>query len=187
MDTLALKQRLARLLKEKSYLEGEFILSSGQKSDYYFDCRQTSLHPEGAWLIGQLLAELAKPLAPDGVSGVTMGADPLITSVSLAAREQGLCWPGLIVRKEPKKHGTAGALEGLGNFNPGQRVVMLEDVVSTGGSVLKACEYIRAAGLMVHDVCCVLDREQGGKEALRSIGCGLHAIFTRRELLSLAG
>ena len=187
MDIPALKRRLARLLKEKSYLEGEFTLSSGLKSDYYFDCRQSSLHPEGAWLMGRLLAELAKPLAPDGIGGMTMGADPLITAVSLAAREQGLCWPGLIVRKESKKHGTAGAVEGLGNFSPGQRVVMLEDVVSTGGSVLKGCEHLRAAGLTVRDVCCVLDREQGGREALRGIGCALHSLFTRPELLNLAG
>ncbi|MCL1915894.1 MAG: orotate phosphoribosyltransferase [Desulfovibrionaceae bacterium] len=186
MDSLSLKKRLALLLKEKSYLEGDFTLSSGLKSDYYFDCRQTSLHPEGAWLIGKLLAEMARPLAPDGVSGMTMGADPLITSVSLAAREEGLSWPGLIVRKEAKKHGTAGALEGLGNFRPGQSVVMLEDVVSTGGSVIKGCEHIRAAGLAVREICCVLDREQGGREALRGIGCDLHAIFTRQELLSLA-
>ena len=118
---------------------------------------------------------------------MTLGADPLVTAVSLAARERGLCWPGLLVRKEPKKHGTAGALEGLANFSPGQGVGLLEDVVSTGGSVIKACECIRAAGLTAREVCCVLDREQGGREALREVGCELHAIFTRRELLSLAG
>jgi orotate phosphoribosyltransferase len=186
MDKLDLKKRLARLLKEKSYLEGDFTLSSGLKSDYYFDCRRTSLYPEGAWLIGRLFLSLLKPLGVDGIGGMTMGADPLITAVSLAALEEGLCWPGLIVRKEAKKHGTAGALEGLSNFREGQIVGMLEDVVSTAGSVLQACAVVRAARLRVGDVCCVLDREQGGKEALRSAGCSLHAIFTRSELLSLA-
>ncbi len=186
MDTLALKTRLARLLKEKSYLEGDFTLSSGLKSDYYFDCRQTSLHPEGAWLIGQLFAQMLVPLHPYGVGGMTMGADPLITATSLAGRELGAVWPGLIVRKEAKKHGTASNLEGMANFAPGQVVGMLEDVVSTGGSVIKACASVRAAGLVVADVLCVLDREMGGKEALQNIGCNLHAIFTRHELVALA-
>jgi orotate phosphoribosyltransferase len=183
---MSLKKRLAQLLMEKSYLEGDFTLSSGLKSDYYFDCRQSSLHPEGAWLIGLLLVEMLKPLNIDGIGGMTMGADPLISAVSLLGREQGLFWPGLIVRKETKKHGTAGTLEGLANFRPGSRVGMLEDVVSTAGSVLKACERVREAGLVVRDVCCVLDREQGGREALRQIGCELHAAFTRSELVVLA-
>ncbi|MDR2051666.1 MAG: orotate phosphoribosyltransferase [Deltaproteobacteria bacterium] len=186
MDKLELKKRLARLLKEKSYLEGDFTLSSGLKSDYYFDCRRTSLHPEGAWLIGRLFLQMLRPLGIDGLGGMTLGADPLITAVSLAALEEGLRWPGLIVRKEAKKHGTASTLEGLANFREGQVLGMLEDVVSTAGSVLQACVAVRGAGLRVVDVCCVLDREQGGKEALRSMGCDLHALFTRSELLSLA-
>ncbi|MDR1243215.1 MAG: orotate phosphoribosyltransferase [Deltaproteobacteria bacterium] len=186
MDSATLKKNLARLLMEKSYLEGDFTLSSGLKSDYYFDCRQSSLHPEGAWLIGMLLVEMLAPLHIDGVGGMTMGADPLVSAVSLAGRAQGYLWPGLIVRKEAKKHGTAGAIEGLANFAPGACVGMLEDVVSTGGSVLQACDRVRAAGLIARDVCCVLDREQGGKEALRRNGCELHAVFTRAELVSLA-
>jgi orotate phosphoribosyltransferase len=186
MDILTLKKKLARLLVEKSYLEGDFTLSSGLKSDYYFDCRQTSLHPEGAWLIGALLAKMLDPLQIDGVGGMTMGADPLISAVSLAGREQGKNWPGLIVRKEVKKHGTSKIIEGLANFKAGSCVGMLEDVVSTGGSVLKACERVREAGFIVRDVCCVLDREQGGRKALQQSGCELHAIFTRAELVSLA-
>ncbi|MDR2892578.1 MAG: orotate phosphoribosyltransferase [Deltaproteobacteria bacterium] len=186
MDTIRLKQKLAKLLVEKSYLEGEFTLSSGLSSDYYFDCRQTSLHPEGAWLIGALMAEMLRPLGINGVGGMTMGADPLITAVSLAGRELGLNWPGLIVRKEAKKHGTGRSLEGMANFQPGACVGMLEDVVSTGGSVLKACESVRASGLVIRDVVCVLDREMGGREALQQAGCKLHAIFTRAELLRLS-
>ena len=183
ISTDELKIKLARLLAEKSYLEGDFTLSSGLKSDYYFDCRQTSLHPEGAWLIGTLTARLLAPLGIDGVGGMTMGADPLITATSLAARAQGLFWPGLIVRKEAKKHGTGRNLEGMANFNEGACIGMVEDVVSTGGSVLKACESVRAAGLVVRDVCCVLDRDMGGREALKNIGCELHTIFTREELV----
>lgn len=185
-DTLELKRRLARLLMEKSYLEGDFTLSSGQKSDYYFDCRQTSLHPDGAWLIGALFVRMLKPLGIDGVAGMTMGADPLITATSLAARSEGIAWPGIIVRKSAKQHGTGRALEGMANFAEGARVGLLEDVVSTGGSVLQACDSIRAAGLVAVDVCCVLDREQGGREAIERAGCRLHTIFTRPELVELA-
>lgn len=186
MDILEMKKNLARILWEKSYLEGDFTLSSGLRSDYYFDGRQTSLHPQGAWLIGSLFAHILKDLKIDGVAGMTMGADPLITATSLAAYAQGYNWPGIIVRKEAKKHGTARALEGLGNFSEGNTVALLEDVVSTGGSVIKACESIRSAGLVAHDVCTILDREMGGKEAIEGVGCRLRAIFTRRELVALA-
>ena len=186
MDSLILKKRLARLLLEKSYLEGDFTLSSGLKSDYYFDCRQASLHPEGAWLMGRLFTGMLAPLDAAGVGGMTMGADPLISAVTLAGREAGYFWPGLIVRKETKKHGTGRNLEGLANFKPGGTIVMLEDVVSTGGSVLRACESVREAGFQVHNVLCVLDREMGGREALGRIGCALHAMFTRPELVNLA-
>jgi orotate phosphoribosyltransferase len=186
MDILTLKKNLAELLLEKSYLEGDFTLSSGLKSDYYFDCRQSALHPEGAWLIGNLLAKMLETLHIDGVGGMTLGADPLISATSLAGRELGHLWPGLIVRKEVKKHGTGKTIEGLSNFKPGSCVGMLEDVVSTGGSVLKACERVREAGLIVRDVCCVLDREMGGRETLHQSGCELHAIFTRAELKNFA-
>lgn len=186
MNIREMKRELARLLCEKSYLEGDFTLSSGLKSDYYFDGRQTSLHPQGAWLIGNIFADMLKNLNIAGVAGMTLGADPLITATSLAARAQGLNWPGLIVRKEAKKHGTGNNIEGLANIAPGRTVALLEDVVSTGGSVLKACESVRAAGLEAHDVCTLLDREMGGKELLESAGCRLHAVFTRQELVGLA-
>ncbi|MDR1125358.1 MAG: orotate phosphoribosyltransferase [Deltaproteobacteria bacterium] len=185
-DTLNLKKRLAKILLEKSYLEGDFTLSSGLKSDYYFDCRQTSLHPEGAWLMGRIFTGLLAPLGVNGLGGMTLGADPIISAVMLAGREAGFNWPGLIVRKEAKKHGTGRNLEGLANFKAGCVVGMLEDVVSTGGSVLKACESVRAAGFKVRDVLCVLDREMGGREALAELGCELRAIFTRAELVKLA-
>lgn len=186
MDFIAMKKELARLLWQKSYMEGDFTLSSGLKSDYYFDGRQSSLHPQGAWLIGNLFTEMLAGLPIAGVAGMTLGADPLITATSLAARERGLSWPGIIVRKEAKKHGTGRQLEGLANFTPGVAVALLEDVVSTAASVIKAGESIREAGFTVTDVCTVLDREMGGKEALEAKGFKLHAIFTRQELVTLA-
>lgn len=186
MTVQEMKKELARLLWEKSYMEGDFTLSSGLKSDYYFDGRQTSLHPQGAWLIGRIFVDMLKDEDISGLAGMTMGADPLITATSLAARAQGLDWPGLIVRKEQKKHGAGNSIEGMANIAPGNSVALLEDVVSTGGSVIKACESVRAAGLKARVVCAVLDREQGGREAIEAAGCGLRAIFTRQELVALA-
>ena len=171
---------------EKSYREGDFILASGRKSDYYFDCRQTALHPEGSWLIGSLFNELLKDVPVVGVGGMTMGADPLISATTVISHEVGRPLAGLIVRKEAKGHGTSQFVEGLANFNPGDSVAMLEDVVTTGGSLLKACERVKAAGLNVTAVCCVLDRGEGGREIIREAGYELRSLFTRPELVALS-
>lgn len=182
----AMKRGLARVLFEKSYLEGEFTLTSGRKSDYYFDCRQSSLHPEGAFLIGSIFYHMLKDSGAQAVAGMTMGADPLLTATSVIAHTNGMFLPALIVRKEPKGHGTARSIEGLANVAPGQRAFMLEDVVSTGGSVVRACELVRAAGLQVDTVLCILDREEGATATISEAGCVLRSIFTRRELVALA-
>ncbi|MFV0423868.1 orotate phosphoribosyltransferase [Oleidesulfovibrio sp.] len=178
-----LKIRLAKILAEKSYKEGEFTLASGKKSEYYFDCRQTALHAEGSWLIGNLFFDMIKDMEAAGVGGMTLGADPLVSSVTVISHEKGRPLPGLLVRKQAKGHGTGQYVEGLANFKEGATVIMLEDVVTTGGSVLTAIERIEAAGLKVAAVCCVLDREEGGREKLESAGYALHSIFTRKELV----
>lgn len=184
---LELKRRLARLLFEKSYREGDFVLASGRRSEYYFDCRVTALHAEGSWLIGTLFNALLREHASavKGVGGLTMGADPLVSAVTVVSHAQGHPLHGLLVRKEAKGHGTNRLVEGLGNFNAGDSVAMLEDVVTTGGSLLKACEGVREAGLHIAAVCAVLDREEGGREKLNEAGYDLLALFTRRELLEL--
>ncbi|MBO4312437.1 MAG: orotate phosphoribosyltransferase [Desulfovibrionaceae bacterium] len=182
-----LKARLARILVERSYREGDFVLASGRRSDYYFDCRVTALHPEGSWLIGTLFNRLLADLPIVGVGGMTLGADPLISSVTVISHEMGRPLAGLIVRKEAKGHGTGQFVEGLANFKPGDKVAMLEDVVTTGGSLLKACERVRDAGLEIAAVASVLDREEGGREALAAAGFSLRALFTRQELVRLGG
>ena len=159
---LELKRRLARLLVEKSYREGDFVLASGRRSDYYFDCRVTALHAEGAWLIGTLFNDMLKGLDIKGVGGMTMGADPLVSATTVISHEQGRPLHGLLVRKEAKGHGTGQFVEGLGNFSAGDSVAMLEDVVTTGGSLLKACDRVRAADLSIAAVCAILDRERRG-------------------------
>lgn len=185
-DIPAMKKRLANILVGRSYMEGEFTLASGKKSDYYFDCRQTSLHPEGAWLIGNLFADMVQDLPVTAVGGMTMGADPLISATSIASHLKGRPLAGLIVRKSVKDHGTGRYIEGLANVTAGDRVAMLEDVVSSGGSVLQACERVRDAGLQVAVICCVLDRGEGGREALEQAGYAVRSIFTRPELVALA-
>jgi orotate phosphoribosyltransferase len=186
MDTPQMMQRLARILVARSYMEGSFTLASGRQSDYYFDCRQTSLHPEGAWLIGSLFNGLLREFPVAAVGGMTMGADPLISATSVISHTLGRPLPGLIVRKAAKNHGTSRMVEGLANVKTGDCVAMLADVVSTGGSVLVACTCVRDAGLTVGVVCCILDREEGGREKLLEAGFALRALFTRRELAALA-
>lgn len=180
------KRLLARLLMEKSYREGDFLLASGKRSDYYFDCRVAALSAEGSWLIGCLFNDLLKDLAISGVGGMTMGADPLVSAVAVISHERGRPLNGLLVRKEAKGHGTGQYVEGLGNFKAGDNVAMLEDVVTTGGSLLKACSRVRDCGLNIAAVCCILDREEGGAEALAEAGYNLLSLFTRRELLEIA-
>ncbi len=180
-----MKQKLARLLLEKSYIEGEVVLTSGRKSDYYFDCKQTALHPEGAYLLGNLFLDML-PEDIKGVGGMTLGADPLITAVSVVSHLRRRPLPGFIVRKESKGHGTDQFLEGLANFKPGDKAALLEDVVTTGGTLGRVIERVKAAGLDVAGVYCVLDREEGGAEHIADLGYTLNAIFTRKELLEAA-
>ena len=190
-----LKKRLAKILIERSYREGDFTLASGRKSDYYFDCRQTALHPEGSWLIGTLFNELLADLDIKGIGGMTLGAAPLISATTVISHEKGRPLAGLIVRKESKGHGTNQYVEGLSNFKPGDPVAMVEDVVTTGGSLMKACERVKDAGLNVvaplltliaTGALELLDRGEGGREAIEAAGYQLRALFTRPELVELA-
>ncbi len=180
------RKRLARLLLEKSYVEGQVTLTSGRTSDYYFDCKQTALHPEGAYLLGTMFLDILADCDIAGVGGMTLGADPLVSAVTVLSHVRERPLPGFIVRKQPKGHGTNQYLEGLANFAPGAKVALLEDVVTTGGTLVKACDRVRDAGLDIVAVVCVLDREEGGRENLAKAGYDLRSIFTRSELLEAA-
>jgi len=181
-----MKHQLARILVERSYREGSFTLASGRHSDYYFDCRQTALHPKGAWLIGHLFNDLLAEIPIVAVGGMTLGADPLISATSVISYERKRPLAGLIVRKESKGHGTKQYVEGLANVTSGDHIAMLEDVVTTGGSLLTAIERIQAAGLCVTTVCTILDRNEGGREKLAEAGFTLLSLFTRESLLEYA-
>lgn len=187
LDIMEMKIRLAKILYERSYKEGEFTLTSGRKSNFYFDGKQTALHPEGAFLIGHLFNNMLKdnPFIT-AVGGLTLGADPLVTATSVISYQLGRPLPAFIVRKAPKGHGTNQYLEGLSNLQLGKPVAMLEDVVTTGGSLLTACERVKDAGFTIGMLCTVLDREEGGNEAIKAAGYELHSLFRRSELLELA-
>uniref|UniRef100_A0A7C4EKH1 Orotate phosphoribosyltransferase n=1 Tax=Fundidesulfovibrio putealis TaxID=270496 RepID=A0A7C4EKH1_9BACT len=178
------KNRLADIIVQKSYKEGEFLLTSGRKSDYYFDCKPTALHPEGSYLIGSIFCDMLKDVDVQGVGGMTLGADPLVSAVTVMSWLNKRPLPGFIVRKQSKGHGTNQFLEGLGNFQPGDKVAMLEDVVTTGGTLLTACERVRDAGLDIVAVLAVLDRQEGGRENLAAKGYTLSSIFTRADLVA---
>jgi orotate phosphoribosyltransferase len=179
-----MKSALLDFILDRSYREGDFTLSSGQKSRFYIDLKPTILHPVGARALGGLAVEWMQKegLHFHGVGGLTLGADPVVMAVSLAALASGLEIPATMIRKEPKKHGTSRFIEGVENFKPGARFLVVEDVVTTGGSALKAIEILRNEGFAPTHVFSVVDRESGGRETFEELGLDFHALFTLREL-----
>lgn len=179
------QKRLFDLLAEKSFQEREVVLSSGKKSNFYIDCKQTSLTAEGHFLIGQLFAALIAERAPkaESVGGLTLGADPLASATSLCSFLGGHPLNAFLIRKESKGHGTEQYLEGLSNLRPGMPVVILEDVVTTGASTIKAIERARAAELDVVMALALVDRDEGGREAVEA-HAPLLSLFTRHDFLS---
>ena len=179
------RERLLELLRELSFQEREVTLSSGKKSNFYIDCKQVSLHGEGSFLIGQLIARIIDRVAPqaEAVGGMTLGADPMVSAVSLTSFLAGQPRHAFIVRKEPKGHGTGQWLEGFDNLRPGMPVVILEDVVTTGGSTLRAIERARSAELDVVHVIALVDREEGGREAVTA-EAPLTSLFFKRDFVT---
>jgi orotate phosphoribosyltransferase len=179
------RNRLKAIIREKSWRRGTFTLTSGRTSDFYIDGKQTTLSAEGAYLCGKLLYELiaAEKQTVTAVGGMTLGADPLVTAVAIASYLAGKPIPAFIVRKEAKGHGTANFIEGLNNIPAGGLVALVEDVVTTGGTLLKVIERVQAAGLKTGLLVTIVDRQEGGAEALDAAGVPLKALFTRPELM----
>lgn len=181
------RARLLELLTTLSYEDREVTLASGQKSRFYIDCKQVALTGEGHFLLGRLFLSLLGDIeASEGsrhhaCSGMSIGADPLSSALSLTAFLAGRELPAIYVRKEPKGHGTGAYLEGLKSIPAGARVVLVEDVVTTGGSSLLAAERLRAHGFAVAHLLAIVDRQAGGREAFAKEGLELHALFTRAD------
>lgn len=176
------EQSLRHLLLSRSVRHGDFVLASGQRSSYYIDARPTTMSAEGQVLIGRmgLVALRARGWSPSAVGGLTMGADPVAYAVAAASLGAPPIVDAFSVRKEAKDHGTGRQIEG--NFASGDRVVVVEDVLTSGGSALKAVEAVQAAGAVVLGVLVVVNREQGGLERLRSAGIEVVALTTTTYL-----
>lgn len=179
--------RLRELLFRHAYREGTFRLTSGKESDFYIDCKQTILSAEGAYLCGILLHKLIlkSKIRIFGVGGMTLGADPLVTAISMVSFLKRRPIPAFIIRKEPKEHGTSSWIEGKANIFTGSCVTLVEDVVTTGGTLIKAIERTEEEGFTVAQVLTVVDREEGGREALYDVGYELTPLFLRRDILAL--
>ena len=184
---MAQRDRLVQLLRERSVRRGDFVLASGARSSFYIDCRTTTTHAEGQFLVGQLGWELLRDsgLNPDAVGGLTMGADPMAYAIAYTSWLAGEPVHAFSVRKQPKDHGTGKRIEG--SFAAGSRVVVIEDVITSGGSALQACEAVRNEGGEVLAVMALLDRESGGREALEDAGHRVLSLVRVSELLDEGG
>src|SRR5215831_11360524 len=176
-------QELRSILRARSLRVGDFTLSAGKKSSYYLDCRMTTLHPRGALLIGRLILARIREhnIEADAIGGLTMGADPIVSAVAVVSGLEGTPLPAFIVRKETKGHGTQRFIEGW-DGKPGARVVVVDDVCTTAGSILTAAERSEAAGYQVVAAFCVVDREEGGTELITK-KYPFYSLFTAKDLL----
>jgi orotate phosphoribosyltransferase len=187
-DPLLERARLLAILIQRSLRFGRFRLASGGESDFYVDVRKTSLDPEGAALAARLLVDatnLGGPGGPTAVGGPTLGADPLVTALGLEALARGRAVECFLVRKESKAHGTGSRLEG--NLSAGATVLLIDDVLTQGGSLAASIPAVEAAGATIVGFACVVDREAGGGERLGSQGTAVVSLFKLSELLHAAG
>lgn len=178
------RERLLGLLRTFSFERRKVTLASGRESNFYIDCKRTTLAAEGHWLVGRLLLERIQRLGDgvEAVGGLTLGADPIASAVSMASWMGARPLQGFIVRKEAKGHGTGRYIEGP-PLQAGTRVAIVEDVVTTGGSGLQACERAEAAGLVVAGVFALVDRQEGGREAVEARGYRLDSLFVRSDFM----
>lgn len=180
---------LLEMLQTKSLFRGEFTLTSGAKSSYYIDCKLTTLDPQGAWLVGQLMHELirreqqARAVIVNGVGGLTMGADPVALAVGMYSWEVKDAAPLRVfsVRKSQKAHGQTKLIEG--GFQRGDSVVVIDDVITRGESTIAALNAVQQEGGKVAFVAALVDRQEGGRARIEAMGHPVAALFTRDELL----
>lgn len=175
-DLGSVRQYLLDLFCQLAYKQGDFVLSSGQRSSYYINGKQVTLHPQGAVAIARLLMSQIST-DTQAVAGLTLGADPIVSAVSVISVYENRPIPALIIRKEAKGHGTMAYIEGP-SLPAGASVVVLEDVVTTGQSALKAVERLTGAGYSVNEVIAIVDRQQGGSELYQSAGLKFQSLFS---------
>ncbi len=177
-----MREQLKKILLEKSVITGrEFTLSSGKKSDFYVDARITTLDPAGAYFCGKIFLEMLKDYKVNAIGGYSIGADPIVSSIAVLSYQEGQPIPAFIIRKEEKTHGTRKAIEG--NFPENAVVAIFDDVVTSGGSILKGAKQVEALGGTVAVIMSVIDRQEGGREIIEGAGYRFQSIFTREDLL----
>ncbi|OHE59560.1 MAG: orotate phosphoribosyltransferase [Thermodesulfovibrio sp. RBG_19FT_COMBO_42_12] len=181
-----MKNRLIELIIENAFKYSEepvFKLVSGRISNYYFNCKAVTLHPEGMYLIGNLIFDLIKDLNIKGIGGLTLGADPMAYAVAYTSFQKGMPIEAFVVRKTPKSHGTMLWIEG--NIKRGNRVVIVDDVITTGKSTIEAINRAKEEGLQIVKAIVLIDRQEGGREAVEALGYKLDSILTRDEVMEL--
>jgi len=181
-----MKDRLAEIILEKSFqyrTDPPFTLASGKTSHYYFNCKTTTMDPEGVFLIGNILFDILASSDITAAGGLTLGADPIANALTMISYQKGKPIKSFVVRKDVKGHGTKNAIEG--NVRPGEKVAIIDDVITTGGSTIIAIEKAQDAGLMIDRVVALIDREEGGKENIRKLVDRVDTILTRSEIMNL--
>ena len=176
-----LKERLKKIIKEKAIFFKEVKLSSGKKSNYYIDGKLITLSPEGIYLISKIIFEMIKDQNIDAIGGLTIGADPIVSGVSLISFIEKKPIYAFIVRSSQKEHGMGKLIEG--NIQKNWNVAIVDDVVTTGSSLLKSIEAVENYGAKIKKVICIVDRKEGASQAIEKKGYKLDAIFTKDELI----
>jgi orotate phosphoribosyltransferase len=179
------RDRFLSLLRERSFRRGTFTLTSGATSDFFIDCKPTVLGAEGHVLVGREMLAAARRIAPDlaAVAGVELGGCPLASAASLTSFVEGAPVDAVYVRKAAKGHGTKKQLEGADRLARGAKLVVLEDTVTTGGSTLRAVEVLRESGFVVAGVVAIVDRREGGAEAIRAAGLLFESLYARPDFM----
>ncbi len=181
-----MKERLGEIILERSFKYSDnppFTLASGRQSNYYFNCKPTTLDPEGMNLIGTIIFDMLKDTDITAAGGLTLGADPIANALAVISYQKGKPIKSFIVRKDAKDHGTKSAVEG--SVRPGEIVAIIDDVITTGGSTITAIEQARKAGLSVAMVITLVDREEGGRENIMKHMDNIASILTRTEIMTL--
>ncbi len=185
-STKTMKKRLIELVISRTFKYTDkptFKLASGRMSSFYFNCKPTTLHPEGMYLIGNLMYDFIKARRGwkvKGVGGLTLGADPVANAIAYTSYLKDDPMESFVIRKEPKKHGTMQWVEG--DVKKGDRILIVEDVVTTGGSSIKAVQRAKKCGLKVVGVLTLIDRQEGGKEVIEKLGIPCKALLTKEEI-----
>ncbi len=186
MSTSAMKERLGEIILERSFKYSDnppFTLASGRLSNYYFNCKPTTLDPEGMNLIGAIIFDMVKDTSITAAGGLTLGADPIANALSVISYQKGKPIKSFIVRKDVKDHGTKSAIEG--SVQAGDRVLIIDDVITTGASTITAIEQARKAGLIIDGVITLIDREEGGRENIRQHIENIRSVLTRTEIMAI--